>query len=153
MSKFFLCILMTFSCITFSTTDLHAQYGPTIDHWQDATLDGGLALFNQIMELNGEEALLIGVFLAIAYWAGYDIYCIKLSFTNPNYSTINTYPRNFKMQEFNGGAKYPLDFFLKYHNGKIHYLSSVKIPSKSSIELYGYFFAPQEFTGRYLSAK
>ena len=129
---------------------IEAQSSPQIDNWRDATLDGGLALVSKITENEPEVALVVAGLAAIAYWAGYDMYAINLSFSNPNFSSIVVHPSQFRIHEGNGGPSYTLDFFLVIRNNRIQHWESVRMPTGSSINLYGFYFAPQNFNGRYL---
>lgn len=128
---------------------------PAIEYWQDATWDGGPALFRKILE-NVDDA---GEFIALLLWLGvidelgYDLYAVSVKFSNPNNHKIVVSPKQFRVGAGRGGQSYPLEVFLVPRNGDVEHWEKVIMPSRSSVELYGYYAAPKYFRGSTLSAR
>jgi hypothetical protein len=127
---------------------------PVIDYWQDATWDGGPVLFNEILEKAApEEIMVILLWLGMMYELGYDIYAVRVRFSNPNDQSIVVSPKQFRVNAGWGGQSYPLELFLVPRNGYTEHWETVNMPGGSSVELYGYYAAPQYFRGSTLSVR
>lgn len=125
---------------------------PTINYWQDASMDGGMVLLQQILK-NGDAGTILALALIATVFEemNWDVYSIRVKFSNSNYQNISVSPEQFRVSSGKYGQSYPLSFFLVSRNRGVEHWESVSMPSGSAIELYGFYFAQKGFKGAYLN--